>query len=101
MDGRSMRDRLLAVAMILVVATDAEAGVIRGRLRLGSHPSVATPGTVVEAAGVEQAVVWVDPVPESVARRYRPGPKKRRVVQTNRTFAPLVTTVMVGSTVDF
>jgi plastocyanin len=95
------RFNALAFASMMILANGVDAGVIRGRLHIAPQARASMPGTVVEIAGPEQAVLWVDPVPESVARRYHGGPKKKRVVQSNRTFAPLVTTVMVGSTVDF
>lgn len=96
------RGKALAVLTLLVLAARSEAGVIHGRLRLGSPPpSSQVQGTVVEAAGVDQAVVWIDPLPEKVARHYRPDPGDKRVIQAHRAFTPLVTRVMVGSTIDF
>jgi plastocyanin len=96
------RGNALAFAIMLTMASQSEAGVIRGRLRIGAPPQDShIQGTVVEAAGTDQAVLWIDPLPENVARRYRAAPANKRVIQSRRTFAPLVTWVMVGSTVDF
>jgi plastocyanin len=95
------RGKPLVIAALLILASEADAGVIRGRLRLGAPAETKAPGAVVEAAGVQQAVLWVDPLPEDVARHYRPGPGSKRVIQSNRIFAPLVTPVTVGSTIEF
>ena len=93
--------KAVTFAALLLHATEAEAGVIRGRLRLDSSRQATPLGTVIEAPKVEQAVLWVDPLPEKLAHHYRARPKQKRVVQSNRSFTPLVTTVMAGSTVDF
>jgi len=95
------RFKALAFASMMMLANDVGAGVIRGRLHIAPQTRASLPGTVVEVSGPHQAVLWVDPLPENIARHYHAGPKKKRVIQSNRTFAPLVTTVMVGSTVDF
>jgi plastocyanin len=95
-------DRAVPVVVLMILATQAQAGMIRGRLRLGAPARPTTPtGAVLEQARVTDAVVWVDSLPPTAERRYRGRPLRARVIQSNRRFSPRVSIVMVGSTIDF
>jgi plastocyanin len=89
-------------AVLMLLAIDAHAGVIRGRVALQAMPSSAStadgPQVVV---GVEQAVVWVDSLPASVAAFYRAIPRRARVAESQRLFNPGVTVVTAGTTIQF
>jgi plastocyanin len=89
-------------AALMLLASAAHGGVIRGRFQLQPPraPTTMSGGQDVPS-GLDQAVVWVDSIPPSVAGFYRGARRRVRVVQSQRRFAPTVITVIAGGTVQF
>ncbi len=100
-----------AILTILLLADGAAAGVLRGELRI-SRGSAEThrPGGAVGPGvdrGVEDAVVYVEQIPDQLERRltrrgwFAPKPKLPRIVQSHLRFVPRVLAVPVGTAVEF
>ena len=77
---------------LVSLAGAAEAGVIRGTVAL---PSRAQGATLLDA------VVYIDPLPERLTRKWRPHRRTFTVVQRSRRFQPRVIALPVGSSVRF
>lgn len=88
-------------AVLMLLAAHTDAGVIRGRIQIDAAPRSAAPGGMELAIGVEQAVVWVDSIPASVRRFYGAAPRRARMIQSQRRFAPTVAVVTAGATIQF
>src|SRR5262245_13865791 len=101
-DGPDMSARkAFGTLAMMAFATGADASTIRGHLHVAAPKEVTVGSTVVEPAGVEASVVWVDSLPPKMDRMYRARPRKARVVQADRRFSPPVTVVPQGSKVAF
>jgi len=70
----------------------AEAGVVRGTLRLPQ-------GHLVEQARPEDAVIYVEAVPERLRHHFSRVPREPRLVQERSRYVPRVLPVVVGTTV--
>jgi len=100
------------VGIFLLVASMAEAGVIRGTLFLthGAPPTDPHARGLLKRAqrGVDEGIVFVEQIPDRAERklsghgwffvRHDPVP---RVIQKNLAFAPRVTPITAGGSVEF
>jgi plastocyanin len=87
-----MRAVVFAWIALVSLAGAGEAGVIRGKLSLPNHaPRTALP----------EAVVYVNPLPDAVEKKWRATNQTFTVVQRSRRFLPRVSAVPVGSTIRF
>jgi hypothetical protein len=94
---------LCSLIILLPLAAEVHAGVIRGRLRVPHPPDtvVVEGATRVVTGGPEDAVVWVDSLPPRAFRRYAHRLPPIRILQSGWRFAPRVTAVVSGTTVRF
>lgn len=108
--------RLLFSALLLAALTlPAEAGVIRGTLRIhsavpasgtGGNPYPGRANSLARAGGfsrgtLEDAVIFVEKLPAGVDSTISRGGRRPRLSQKDQTFTPRVIAVAAGETVDF
>lgn len=86
---RVFRFMLLALVSLAGVG---EAGVIRGKLALPKR---------LKDAVVTDAVIYINPLPDALERRWGPTGETFTVIQRDRRFMPRVTAVPVGATIRF
>lgn len=82
---------------VMVLAVDARAGAIRGELAAASP----TTGAKATPASFEDAVVWVDSLPQGTLRHFAGRYRDVRIVQRARQFSPRVTVIAAGTAVRF
>ena len=87
-----MRAVVIAWIALVSLAGAGEAGVIHGTLSLPNHAQRAT---------LVEAVVYIDPLPDALEKKWRSTNPTFTVIQRSRRFIPRVSAVPVGSTIRF
>ena len=82
------------VVACLLVAGDAYAGVVRGHVHLPRRAAKAD-------STLTEAVVYVDPLPDALLRKWANQTPTMRIIQQDRRFLPRVVAVPAGTTVRF
>jgi hypothetical protein len=86
---------------LVVTSPCASGGVIRGKLRLPPASAAIGPTSAAIQGGPEDAVVYVEGLPEKVERKLSRKLDRPKIVLTAHRFVPRVLPVAVGTTVRF
>jgi len=98
-----MKPSTLGWVLIALVVTSpcASGGVIRGKLRLPPASAAIGPTSAAIQGGPEDAVVYIEGLPEKVERKLSRKVDRPKIVLAGHRFTPRVLPVAMGTTVRF